>query len=61
MVEEEERAEIIDEVCFRVTMLEMGVVKNLEHAPASAPTASSSSTGRVVVLVPFFCSRLERR
>jgi len=61
VVEVGERAEIMDAVCFRVTMLEIGVVKNLEHAPASAPTVSSSSTGKVVVFVPFFCSRLERR
>lgn len=51
---EEERAKIIEEVCFRVTMLDIGVVKNLEHAPARAPTANSSNAGKVVDLVPFF-------
>lgn len=51
---EEERAEIIEDVCLRVTMLEIGVVKNFEHAPARAPTASSSNTGNVVDLDPFF-------
>jgi len=48
------RAESMEAVCFRVTMLEIGVVKNLEHAPARAPTANSSNTGNVVDLVPFF-------
>jgi len=40
------RAETIAAVCFLVTMLAMGVVKNFEQAPASAPTPSSSSIGR---------------
>lgn len=51
---EEVRAEIMDEVCFRVTMLDIGVVKNFEHAPARAPTANSSNNGKVVALVPCF-------
>jgi hypothetical protein len=49
-----DRADIIDAVCFRVTMFEIGVVKALEHAPAIIPTANSSSAGSVVVLVPCF-------
>jgi len=52
----EERADMREDVCFRVTMLEIGVVKNIEHAPANAPTVSSSNTGRVVALLPFFCN-----
>jgi len=53
-------AESIVAVCLRVTMLEIGVVKNLEHAPARAPTTNSSTTGNVVALIPFFRSRFER-
>lgn len=53
---EEERAEIMLAVCLRVTMLEMGVVKNFEHAPANEPTASSSKTGSDVVDAPCFCN-----
>lgn len=49
-------AEIIDAVCFLVTIFEIGVVKNFEQAPANAPTASSSRTGNVVALLPFFCN-----
>jgi hypothetical protein len=51
---EEERAEIMLAVCLRVTMLEIGVVKNLEQAPASTPTDNSSNTGSVVVRIPCF-------
>lgn len=51
-----ERAEIIEAVCLRVTIFEIGVVKNFEHAPAKAPTVSSSNTGSVVVLFPCFCN-----
>ena len=54
------RAESMEAVCLRVTMLEIGVVKNFEHAPAKAPTTNSSSTGKVVAFVPLFCSRFER-
>ena len=57
----EEREERREAVCFLVTMLEIGVVKNLEHAPARAPTPNSSRAGRVVDLEPFFCKRLVRR
>lgn len=56
-----DRAEIIDAVCFRVTMFAMGVVKNFEHAPAIEPKASSSKTGKVVVSLPCLLSRLVRR
>lgn len=35
-----------DAVCFRVTTLPIGVVNSLAHAPAAAPTASSSQAGR---------------
>ncbi len=54
VAEEEERAESMDEVCLRVTMLEIGVVKNLEQAPASTPTTNSSRAGNVAAFVPFF-------
>lgn len=47
-------ADIILAVCLRVTMFAIGVVKNLEHAPAMAPTASSSKTGRFVAFGPCF-------
>jgi hypothetical protein len=57
----EEREERREAVCFLVTMLDIGVVKNLEQAPASAPTANSSRAGRVADLKPFFCRRLVRR
>lgn len=50
----DERAAIIVAVCFRVTMLAIGVVKNFEHAPAIVPTANSSNTGSVVAEAPFF-------
>lgn len=43
---EGERADSMDEVCFRVTMVAIGVVRNLEKAPAKNPTLSSSSTVR---------------
>lgn len=56
-VGEEERAEIIEDVCLRVTMLEIGVVKNLEQAPANAPTANSPKAGNVVALFPCFWRR----
>ena len=36
----------IDEACFRVTMLAIGVVSSLEKAPARKPTPSSSRMGR---------------
>lgn len=52
------RAEAMAAVCLRVTMLEIGVVKNFEQAPARAPIANSSNIGKVVVLFPCFCSRL---
>jgi hypothetical protein len=47
------RADIIAAVCFLVTILAIGVVKNLEQAPASAPTPNSSSTGRYFDFPPF--------
>jgi len=46
-----ERAESIEEVCFRTTTFAIGVVKNFEHAPARAPTPNSSITDRS--LCPF--------
>lgn len=49
-----EREAMREEVCLRVTMLEMGVVKNLEQPPARAPTINSSKAGRVVALLPCF-------
>ncbi len=52
VVGEEERAESREYVCLRVTILEIGVVKNLEQAPARVPTANSSNMGRVVALAP---------
>ena len=51
---EPERADNIDAVFFLVTILEIGVVKNLEHAPANAPTLSSSRTGSEVACAPCF-------
>ena len=38
---------IIAAVCFRVTICWMGVVKNLEKAPARTPTPISSSAGKL--------------
>jgi hypothetical protein len=55
-----DRAEIIEAVCFLVTIFEIGVVKNFEHAPASAPTLSSSRTGKLVAFPPFFARRFVR-
>lgn len=55
-----ERAERSEAVCLRVTMLEMGVVKNLEQAPARAPTPSSSRVGRLFTL-PYLRSLFVRR
>ena len=40
------RPESIENVCLRVTMFAIGVVRNLEKAPAKKPTPSSSMTGR---------------
>ena len=59
-VEPLREASIFD-VCFRVTILEIGAVHALEHAPASIPTRSSSSTGSVVALRPCFWSRFVRK
>lgn len=53
------RWEIIDAVCFLVTIFEIGVVNNLLQAPASAPTDSSSSAGRD--FEPCFARRFSRR
>lgn len=36
----------MDDVCLRVTILAIGVVRNFEKAPAIKPTLSSSSTVR---------------
>lgn len=57
----EEREEISEDVCLRVTILEIGVVKNFEQAPAVAPTINSSKAGNVVAFVPFFCNLLVLR
>jgi hypothetical protein len=38
---------IIAAVCFRVTICWIGVVKNLEKAPATTPTPISSSAGKL--------------
>lgn len=55
-----EREERRDAVCLRVTMLEIGVVKNLEQAPARAPTPNSLRTGRLVAS-PYLRSLFVRR
>lgn len=54
------RAAIMDAVCLRVTMLEMGAVNSFEKAPAKAPTLNSSRTGREVAFPPCFWRRRVR-
>jgi hypothetical protein len=49
-----DRAEIMDAVFFRVTILAIGVVNNLENAPARTPMLSSSNTGKEVTLPSCF-------
>lgn len=56
-----ERELTIAAICFRVTIFAIGVVKNFEQAPASAPTPNSSRTGRVLALSPCFRSLCVRR
>ena len=43
------RDESIEDVCLRVTIFAIGVVKNLERAPARNPTLSSSMTGKYLL------------
>ena len=45
----EDLFESMEDVCLRVTILAMGVVRNLEKAPARKPTLSSSMTGRCLL------------
>ena len=54
--------EFCPEVCFLVTRLLIGVVKNLENTPANAPTSNSSTTPKVFSpLNKALRSRLSRR
>ena len=39
----------MEDACWRVTMLAIGVVRSFENAPAKNPTPSSSETGRLCV------------
>ena len=39
----------IEDVCLRVTIFAMGVVRNLENAPARKPMLNSSMTGRCLL------------